>query len=180
MKNAMSASSMFPLDGNRRFCRFYIAFSFSLFLFVVCHKLLNASLWYDEAIEYWFSKVMFGPLPYEEAAGSVSSTNMYQRIISTYQPPLYNVFMWVWLRLWDGELWFRFSGVVFGVLGMAGLYRAVRLASGSTCLSCLAVNFATFTWRLVYYYQECAEYALLMTSLFWMMLPSVHIKVPSG
>ncbi len=176
MKNAMSASSMFQLDGNRRFCRFYIAFSFSLFLFVVCHKLLNASLWYDEAIEYWFSKVMFGPLPYEEAAGSVSSTNMYQRIISTYQPPLYNVLMWLWLRLWDGELWFRFSGVVFGMLGMAGLYHAVKLAAGSTVLSCLAVNFATFTWRLVYYYQECAEYALLLTSLFWMMYFFIRLE----
>ena len=61
---------------------------FTLFILITIYKLTNASLWYDEAIEYWYSKVLIGVLPYDS-----SMVNMYQRIISTYQPPLYNVIM---------------------------------------------------------------------------------------
>lgn len=147
----------------------FAAFSFALFFFVCCHKLLNASLWYDETIEYWYSKIMFGALPYEEASGNIYSTNMYQRIVSTYQPPLYNFVMYFWLKLHDSEYWFRFSGVVFGMIGVIGVFKTVKLLSKNTWAASLSVIFTTFTWCLIYYYQECAEYSLLLTTLFWML-----------
>ena len=68
---------------------------FLLFLIISTYKLTNASLWFDESIEYWYSKIMVGELPFE----SSGTVNMYQRIISTFQPPLYNVLMYFWLKI---------------------------------------------------------------------------------
>ncbi len=70
---------------------------FSFFVLITAHKLTNAPLWFDEAVEYWYSKVMVGELPYD------GYTNMYQRIVSTFQPLLYNVIMYFWLKISDSE-----------------------------------------------------------------------------
>ena len=134
--------------------------AFLFFILVTAHKLTNAPLWFDETVEYWYSKVMVGTLPFEESA------NMYQRIISTYQPPLYNVVMYFWLKFSDSEWWFRFFGVFMGLIGMIGLYKTVhKIANGY--IAALAVFFSTCVYQLAYYWQECAEYCLMLGSLFW-------------
>ena len=135
---------------------------FGVFVIVAAHKLNHASLWYDEVIEYWYSKILIGPLPY--ASGS---TNMYQRITSTFQPPLYNALMHIWLSFGSSELWFRLFGVLIGFVGMIGIFKSICLATQSRVVACIAVLMCTFTYRLCYYWQECAEYCLMLSSLMW-------------
>lgn len=140
--------------------------AFCFFIVVVTYKLTNAPLWFDETIEYWYSKIMFGKLPFDGAGIATGSSNMYQRIISTYQPPLYNVLMHFWLMIGDSEWWFRFFGVAMGFVGMIALYKTV-CKIGNAYLAALAVVFSTCVYQLVYFWQECAEYCLMLGSLFW-------------
>lgn len=140
-------------------------FAFTLYMLVTCYKLTNAPLWLDETIEYWYSKVMFGKLPFEGAIAN-AATDMYQRIISTFQPPLYNFILYFWLKLGNGEWWFRFFGVAAGFLGMVAVYKTIKKIKNAY-LASLAVIFCTFVYQLVYYWQECAEYCLMLGSLFW-------------
>lgn len=138
--------------------------AFTFFALITVHKLTNASLWFDETVEYWYSKIMIGSLPFDntDAYGS----NMYQRIILTFQPPLYNFLMYFWLKISDSEWWFRFFGVIMGFLGMIALYKTIGKI-GNLFLASLAVIFGTCIYRLVYYWQECAEYCLMLGTLFW-------------
>lgn len=137
--------------------------SFSLFILVGLYKLTNSSLWYDETIEYWYSKYMFGMLPNNI---DVVSKNMYERIASTYQPPLYNILLWVWLKISSTEWWFRFSGVVISFVGLVGLWRAVKESINSYVAS-LVIIICSFTYRFIYYTQECAEYVLVVAMISW-------------
>ena len=139
--------------------------AFAFYLFITCYKLTNASLWVDETVEYWYSKIMFGPIPFD-GNGAVGTTNMYQRIISTYQPPLYNVIMHFWLKVSDTEWWFRFFGVVMGFLGMIGIYKSVKKISNAF-FAAIAVVFSATVYQLVYYWQECSEYCLMLGLLCW-------------
>ncbi len=144
-----------------------VAVVFALFIFTACWKLTYSSLWFDEGIEYWYSKTDSGPLPYEDKAEHGNDT-MYTRIVSTAQPPLYNVLMHFWLKAGDSELWFRLFGVVCGLAAMAGLFLTVLYLSGfRTAL--FTVLAGSFSYRLVYYWQECAEYYLMLCFLCWAM-----------
>lgn len=139
--------------------------AFTFFMLMACYKLTNAPLWFDETIEFWFSKIMFGKLPYE-GAGLNASTNMYQRIVSTYQPPLYNVIMYFWLKFSTTEWWFRFFGVVMGLIGNIAIYKAVKKLSNGV-IAAGSVFFSSCVFQLVYYWQECAEYCLMLGTLCW-------------
>ncbi len=101
-----------------------------LFLIVTCYKLTSASLWFDEAIE-WRISVMSGK-------------EMYDNIIQTYQPPLYNWLMHIWLNIHFSEFWFRLSSVLFGFIGCLGLYFSINKLVGWKC-ACLSVFFYTFS-----------------------------------
>lgn len=140
--------------------RIVTGFAFAFFFLVTCYKLTNAPLWFDETVEYWYSKVMIGPLPWE------SSGNMYQRIVSTFQPPLYNFLMYFWLKISDTEWWFRFFGVVMGFIGNLGIYKSVKKV-GNSYIAAIAVMFSSCIYQLVYYWQECAEYCLMLGTLCW-------------
>lgn len=135
--------------------------AFLLFFLVASHRLTLSALWFDEAIEYWYSKVLTGPLPFSQ------TTNMYERIVSTLQPPLYNVLLYFWLKVSDTEWWFRFFGVAAGLVGMGALWRTVKRFTGQTWMGALAVCGASFVYRMVYYWQEAAEYCLMLAALFW-------------
>ena len=148
--------------------------AFAVFLCVALYRLTHASLWIDEGVEFWYSKVMTGPLPFE------SSANMLERINSTFQPPLYNVLMHFWLMVSTSQWWFRFFGVVAGFVGMIGLYRTARRLTENVYVSAAAVLFASFVVQLVYYWQEAAEYCLLLASVFWALYFWVDLlKAPS-
>ena len=145
---------------------FLMGAAFAFFVLITCYRLTYASLWFDEAVEYWYSKIMFGSLPFK-CEGAENTVNMYQRIISTYQPPLYNIIMFFWLKISDSEWWFRFFGVVMGFIGMVGIYKTVKKISDNSLLSSGAVFFSSCIFQLEYYWQECAEYCLMLGSLCW-------------
>lgn len=159
MKHNMDINEVKKRSGEK----LLIGGAFFLFILVSTYKLSNASLWYDETIEYWFSKIMVGYLPFE----ADGSENMYQRILTTYQPPLYNFLLYFWLKISDSVWWFRFFGVVMGFIGMVGLYKSIYKATENSYLASGSVMFSTFVYQLLYYWQECAEYCIMLASLFW-------------
>lgn len=137
--------------------------SLGILFLIGIHKLTNASLWYDETIEFYYSKFLFGLVP-----DGLSHTNIYERIVSTFQPPLYNVVMFFWLNISQSEWWFRFFGVVMGVMGGLGIFKAVEKVWDYRAAS-VAVLITACTKQYVYYMQECAEYTILLASLGWLV-----------
>lgn len=126
----------------------------------------HASLSLDEAVEYWYSKILIGKLPNNIATGiSVANSNtMYERVVTTLQPPLYNFLLFFWLLVNDGVWWFRFSSVIFGAIGVIAMFKAIKY-SGNYFISVSIVVFLSFCFRYIYYSQECAEYILMLAML---------------
>ncbi len=154
------------MDQNRRTAeKMLMIAAFAFFVLITCYKLTNAALWLDETIEFWFSKIMIGVLPYETAWADAPA-NMYQRIITTYQPPLYNFLMYFWLKFGTSVGWFRFFGVIMGFLANAAIYKTIKKISNGF-IAAGAVFFTSCIYRLVYYWQECAEYCLMLAVLCW-------------
>ncbi|MCI9079549.1 MAG: glycosyltransferase family 39 protein [Lachnospiraceae bacterium] len=124
-------------------------------------SLTASGLWYDEAIEYYFSKVISGKVP-----GGFGKTSMYERILSTYQPPLYNWLMHIWLIFFDSETGFRMAGVVTTLLGAIGIFCGIdkitnyKWAAFGTCLYVFSTAVACFGL-------ECAEYNLMLCCISW-------------
>lgn len=124
-------------------------------------KLTFSSLWYDEAIEYWYSKVIVGSVP-----GGMNTSNMYERICSTFQPPLYNVIMHIWLKIADSEFGFRFAGVLITLISSIGIYLGIKeLVGDKVALSGMALFLGT-NW-IIFYALECAEYNLGICCVSW-------------
>ena len=125
--------------------------SFSFFIVMASWKLTNASLWFDETVEFYYSISSF--------------SEMYEKIVTTFQPPLYNVVMHFWLKISENEWWFRFSGIFFGFCGSIALYKGFLSLNRPYTASIAVVVFGV-SYRLIYYLQECAEYSLLIGLLF--------------
>lgn len=147
--------------------KFFIGVAFAFFIVISVYKLTNASLWFDEAVEYWYSKILVGNLPYSVTFDNVVSSNMYERIITTYQPPLYNFLLYFWLKISDSVWWFRFFGIVMGFVSMLGIFKSVKLSTRKANVASLAVIMSSCVYQLLYYWQECAEYCLMLASLCW-------------
>lgn len=126
---------------------------FAFFTFMMVYNLTNSSLWGDELTELVYSQA------------SIRKGELYERICSTFQPPLYNFVMHFWLMLSTGVLWFRLFNVFLGV-GMAlFLYASLCKTVGRTgALFTMAVLGSCYQW--VYCIQECSEYALMLFFLF--------------
>lgn len=137
-----------------------VAFVMVLLYSISCTR---SGLWYDEGIEYWYSKVINGPVP-----GGGSTTSMYERIASTYQPPLYNVLMHLWLTFFHGEFAFRLAGVLTSVLGGIGVSFAVKELCGYR-YGLLSMAAWLIIPSVAYYAMECAEYNLMLAFLAWQM-----------
>ena len=127
-------------------------------------QLTHSGLWQDEAVEYFYSKYL-GPLP-ENMLVNSGGNNMYERICSTFQPPLYNVLMYFWLLLFDSEVSFRLAGVLVTFVGAIGFYKSVKAVSNFLWASCGVVVYLT-TNSVMYYGLECAEYNLLLCMESW-------------
>jgi len=152
------------LEKKKQIEKWVILFLVFVFYFIIAtYKLTHCSLWFDEAIEYWYSKIILGPVP-----GGGTTSNMYERIVSTFQPPLYNIIMYLWLKIGDSEWWFRFFGVIMGFLGAIGIYKSVNTLSNYRIASIAVIIYST-TYRIIQYIQECAEYNLMLACLCWML-----------
>lgn len=125
-------------------------------------ELTYSCLWYDEAVEYWYSKVLIGEVP-----GGIGTSNMYERICSTYQPPLYNVLMHIWLIIFDySDYSFRLAGVLTTLIGSIGFYLTIKEFSNWKCASVAACIYI-FTPSIAFYAMECAEYNLMVCFISW-------------
>ena len=154
-------------DKKREYEKLLSWVAFAFYFVITSYRLTYAPLWFDETVEYWYSKIMFGPLPFLGCAlDQTTNINMYQRIISTFQPPLYNFIMFFWLKVNTSEWWFRFFGVLMGFAGNIGIYKTVKKNSNGT-VAAVSVFLTSCIFRLVYYWQECAEYCLMLGSLCW-------------
>ena len=128
---------------------------------VLCLNATRSGLWYDESIEYFYSRVTSGPVP-----GGRTTASMYERITETYQPPLYNWLMHLWLLAFDSELGFRLAGIITTVIGGIGLFLALKkITDYKYALIGMAVYL--LTGRVSYQALECAEYNLLLCMLCW-------------
>lgn len=129
-------------------------------------QLTSCGLWFDESIEYFFSKYV-GPLP-ENVVSDMDASDMYGRICNTYQPPLYNVLMYFWLLLFDGESSFRLAGVLVTFVGALGFF---KMAKSLTNFKWATVSIAVYlmTTSIIYYGLECAEYNLMLCMEAWAM-----------
>lgn len=125
-------------------------------------QLTHAGLWYDEAIEYFYSKVIYGVVP-----GGFGHVNMYERICSTYQPPLYNILMYFWLSIFDSEFGFRMAGVIITLIGAIGIFKGLEELTQDIKYSSLGTLLYIFTYSVGYYALECAEYNLMLCFLSW-------------
>lgn len=133
--------------------RMYILLCFAFFLFTMVFNLMHSALWGDEWVEYWYSQA------------SVRTGALYARIISTFQPPLYNVLMYIWLRISKSLLWFRSFNIYIGFASGVFLFLSLRkLYSEKVAAVSLIVLAACYHW--VYCIQECSEYALMVFCLF--------------
>lgn len=88
--------------------------------------------------------------------------SQYLRIVSIFQPPLYNVIMYFWLKVISSQWWLRFFGVVMGFAGIAGLYKSVRKLNGSQVAASGAVIFSSCVFHLLYFWRGCSEYCLML------------------
>lgn len=74
--------------------------------------------------------------------------------------------MFIWLNLGDSEWWFRFFGVIMGIISVAGIYKSIEKVWNYQAASIAVVMLACTKW-FVFYIQECAEYNLMLASLSW-------------
>ena len=126
---------------------------FAFFIFTMAFQLTHSSLWGDEWVEYNYSQ--------EETSSGI----LYEIILTTFQPPLYNYLMHYWLLIDNSILWFRLFNVFIGVGSGILLYLTVKKLCGwKTACVTLGILAAVYEW--VYCTQECAEYALMLFFLF--------------
>lgn len=135
---------------------------FAVLFGLLMYKLTDASLWYDEAIEYWYSKDWSSRLPFEPWPWT-----MYERINYTFQPPLFNILMHFWLKIFDTESWFRFLGVIAGMLSVLAIYKTVKFACNKWYAPSISVLLSIGTYQLMYRFLEVAEYYLMILFLSW-------------
>ena len=122
-----------------------------LILVLFCLNATRSALWYDESIEYYYSKVASGPVP-----GGRATTSMYERITETYQPPLYNWLMHLWLMVFDSEFGFRLAGILTTIIGGIGLFLAMKKLTGYQ-YALFGTAAYLLTGRVADYALECAE-----------------------
>lgn len=138
--------------------------AFIYYWIMALYKLTDAPIWQDEAMEFYCSLPVKGAI-----RGVTKYATMYERMAHIQQqPPLYNWVMSLWLRIDEGEWWYRFSSVVFGFAAAIGLYVVIRkLCNRYMAAFCVIIYSSIFI--LMYYIKEASEYAMLIMFLFWLV-----------
>lgn len=144
--------------------------AFVYYWIMALYKLTQAPIWQDEAMEFYCSIPVKG-----EIEGVTKLTSMYERMAYIQQqPPLYNWVMCLWLKVSEGEWWYRFSSVIFGLGAAIGLYFIIRkLCNRYMAAFCVIIYSSIYI--LMYYIKEASEYALLIMILLWLVYVFVLI-----
>lgn len=139
---------------NRKQC-ILTGITFLLFLLMMLYKLTNSPLWGDEWVEYNYSRV------------NIWNGEMYTKVITTFQPPLYNWLMHFWLLINpDSLLWFRLFNVLLGMVAGLFLYLTQLRLFKNTGVACISVVLLGLCYQWIYAIQECSEYTLMLLFLF--------------
>ncbi len=123
------------------------------FIFFISHKLFADSIRFDEAVEWYVSKNSFG--------------NMYNLIIRTFQPPLYNFIMHFWLMINDSSEWFRVFNMVCAIFGAVALYKTIITITQEKLWGYVALACSLCFCSLLYYNQIGGEYPLVLCCIAW-------------
>ena len=126
--------------------------AFLFFVFMMCFNLTHSALWGDEWVEYYYSQA------------KISDGTLYEKIVSTFQPPLYNFVMHFWLKINQSILWFRLFNVVIGCVAGGALFLTIRKLTNGFIAS-ISVCVLSITYQWIYCIQECSEYALMLCFL---------------
>jgi mannosyltransferase len=136
------------------------------------HRLPAQSLWYDEGVSWYLTRM-------SPPALTVWTAN-------DIQPPLYYYLLWLWVRLaGTSEYALRFPSVFFGVLTLPLLWVTARRLLGMRA-AWLAALLLALSPLHVYYAQEARMYTLLtflglLSSYLLLRLlnnPSVNLQSP--
>lgn len=144
--------------------------AFVYYWVMALYKLTEAPIWQDEAMEFFCSLPVRG-----EIRGVTKYATMYERMAHIQQqPPLYNWLMSLWLRIDEGEWWYRFSSAVFGFGAALGLYFVIRkLCNRYMAAFCVVIYSSIYI--LMYYVKEASEYMMLNMFLFWMVYVWIYM-----
>ncbi len=146
MKNKTSISD---LINNNKAEAILIVLGSIFYIFMMCFRLTHSPLWFDEYIEHQISQM------------SIKSGEMYQNIIVTFQPPLYNFVMHFWLRIATNVLWFRLFNVLLGLVVGVCIYLTVKRLIGYKP-AFFALVLLSCCYQYIYCVQECSEYQLMV------------------
>lgn len=145
---------------NKKAAKYYVFMVIAVLgVYVSCAT--TSALWYDESIEYFFSKFVVGSVP-----GGRATNSMYERICSTYQPPLYNWLMYIWLMFFDSEFGFRMAGIATTILGGLGFFLGLNKLTNEK-YAAIGTLVYHLTTSVAYYALECAEYNLMLSCICW-------------
>lgn len=127
---------------------------------------LNESIWNDEI---WSTRVWMSNLK-----------DFYALILDDWHPPFYQIFMFVWIRLFgDSELSVRMPSLL---PGMSSIFLAYALASSvvgrKTAL--LASFLMSVSPAHIWYSQEARPYALLLFSALLSLVAYLKLKDPDS
>jgi len=151
---------------NKLFAALFIS-AFALFIFTMFFKLNHSALWFDEWVEYYYSQ------------SGLRNGNMYNNIIRTFQPPLYNILMHFWLKLGKSLIWFRSFNMILGIGSGIMLYLSVKELCNKY-IACAALIALAVCNRWVFCLQECSEYALMLfflfASLYFFIMSTTHFS----
>ncbi|MBD5470188.1 MAG: glycosyltransferase family 39 protein [Lachnospiraceae bacterium] len=137
--------------------------AFVYYWVMALYKLTYAPIWQDEAMEFYCSIPVKG-----EITGVTKLASMYERMAHIQQqPPLYNWLMCLWLKVNEGEWWYRFSSVIFGFVAAIGIYVIIRkLCNRYMAAFCVIIYSSIYI--LMYYVKEASEYIVLVMFLIWL------------
>ncbi len=144
--------------------------AFIYYWIMALYKLTQAPIWQDEAMEFYCSIPVRGAI-----RGVTEYSTMYERMAYIQQqPPLYNWVMCLWLKVNEGEWWYRFSSVVFGFLAVIGLYLVIRKLCNRYVAAFSVIIFSSI-YILMYYIKEASEYSMLIMFMFWLIYLYINI-----
>ena len=129
--------------------RIQIGVCFAFLLFMMVFNLMHSSLWGDEWVEYYYSQ------------RAIKTGDMHAAIVSTFQPPLYNVLMHFWLKISQSLVWFRFFNVVLGFIAAVFIYKTNQKLHGRR-MGLITVAILAVCYQWIYFIQECSEYTLML------------------
>lgn len=119
------------------------------------------SLRFDEAMEYLISNTEY--------------YRMNPLIRTTFQPPLYNYIIHIWLMISKSVIWFKIFNIICYALSTLGLIKIVQLFDASNILVLIAVLCQNACAGLIYYSQICGEYVLAFVLIYWIVYAALKM-----